>query len=64
MILKVVTDGKFEDIVIAEGDVFLLPANTPHSPQRFPDTVGLVIEQKRREDAIDKLRYICAPPKA
>ena len=40
-----------------EGEVFLLPGNTPHSPQRFADTVGLVIEQRRRPDNTDKLRW-------
>lgn len=57
MVLKTVSNGKFEDIEIKEGDIFLLPANTPHSPQRFEDTVGLVIEQKRKDQDIDTLRY-------
>jgi len=59
MILKTVTNGKFEDIAISEGDIFLLPPNTPHSPQRFENTVGLVIEQKRKEHDIDTLRWYC-----
>ena len=49
IILKVIEDGESRDIHIREGEVFYLPPNIPHSPQRGPNTVGLVIEQKREE---------------
>ena len=49
--------GKPHDIVIGEGDIYLLPAFVPHSPQRAAGTVGLVIEQKRPEGVKDKLRW-------
>jgi 3-hydroxyanthranilate 3,4-dioxygenase len=57
MVLKVVWDGKFQDVPIKEGEIFLLPGNTPHSPQRFADTAGLVIELRRQPEHIDKLRW-------
>jgi 3-hydroxyanthranilate 3,4-dioxygenase len=49
--------GKPEDIIIREGEIYLLPANVPHSPQRPAGTVGLVVEQMRPPGVMDKLRW-------
>ncbi len=60
MTLKIITpEEKMHDIRINEGDIYLLPANTPHSPQREANTVGLVIERKRRENEKDGLQWYC-----
>ncbi|NXX61722.1 3HAO dioxygenase, partial [Scopus umbretta] len=57
MCLKIIENGKKKDIVIREGEMFLLPARIPHSPQRYTDTVGLVIERERLKTETDGLRY-------
>jgi 3-hydroxyanthranilate 3,4-dioxygenase len=59
MLLKTVQDGRIVDIPIREGEIFLLPAFVPHSPQRLPDTVGMVVERKRRSGEEDGLQWYC-----
>lgn len=51
--------GQVREIPIREGEMFLLPANVPHSPQRGPGTVGLVIERRRPTGEDDGLRFYC-----
>lgn len=50
---------EFRDVYINEGELFLLPGNTPHNPVRFENTVGVVIEQPRPESSLDRLRWYC-----
>uniref|UniRef100_A0A4W5Q4F0 3-hydroxyanthranilate 3,4-dioxygenase n=1 Tax=Hucho hucho TaxID=62062 RepID=A0A4W5Q4F0_9TELE len=57
MCLKLVENGKHKDVCIREGEMFLLPARIPHSPQRLANTVGLVVERRRLQSEIDCLRY-------
>ncbi|KAK3554791.1 hypothetical protein QTP70_033485 [Hemibagrus guttatus] len=57
MVLKVIENGMHKDVHIREGEMFLLPARIPHSPQRQANTVGLVVERRRLHSETDCLRY-------
>ncbi len=59
IVLKVIEDGKPVDIPIREGEIFLLPGKTPHSPRRPANTVGLVMERYRREGEQDGFLWFC-----
>jgi 3-hydroxyanthranilate 3,4-dioxygenase len=59
MILRIQEDGKPRDIPIKAGEMFYLPPHVPHSPQRMPDSVGLVIERKRLAHEQDALMWFC-----
>jgi len=59
MLLKTVQDGKMVDVPIREGEILLLPPNVPHSPRRFANTVGLVIERQRRPEERDGFQWYC-----
>lgn len=52
-------DGKREIITVREGEMFLLPANVPHSPHRIADTIGLVIERNRDEGELEDFAWFC-----
>ena len=59
MILRIMENGSPKDINIHEGEIFLLPPKVPHSPQRFENTVGLVIERKRNITELDGFQWYC-----
>ncbi len=59
MVLKTIQGGKVVDVPIRAGEIFLLPPRIPHSPQRMPNSVGLVIERKRLPHEKDGLQWYC-----
>ena len=59
MTLRIIEDGKPKDIHINEGEIFLLPPKVPHSPQRYENSIGLVIERKRTKDELDGFQWYC-----
>ena len=52
-------EGKREVITVREGEMFLLPANVPHSPHRVADTIGLVIERNRDHGELEDFVWFC-----
>jgi 3-hydroxyanthranilate 3,4-dioxygenase len=59
MNLRMWQDGAPVDFPIRAGEIFLLPPNVPHSPQRPAGSVGLVIEHQRRPEQLDGFVWYC-----
>jgi 3-hydroxyanthranilate 3,4-dioxygenase len=59
MVLRVQEPAGVRDIPIRTGEVFYLPPRVPHSPQRMPESIGLVIERKRLPHELDGLQWYC-----
>ncbi|MCL4127367.1 UNVERIFIED_CONTAM: hypothetical protein GTU68_018253 [Idotea baltica] len=59
IVLKIMDGDTPKDVHIKEGDIYLLPAKIPHSPQRGANTVGLVIEYPRSKKMKDALEWYC-----
>jgi 3-hydroxyanthranilate 3,4-dioxygenase len=57
--VQIQEDGKAVTIPIKEGDIFLLPPKVPHNPRRFANTVGLVVEYKKKNGEKDGLMWFC-----
>jgi len=47
------------DVLVREGELFLLPRLVPHRPQRPPGTAGLIVEFPRPVGGLDALRWYC-----
>jgi len=60
MTLEYIDEGaRRQTAIIREGEMLLVPAHTPHSPHRSPDTWGLVIEIKRGAADEESLLWYC-----
>jgi 3-hydroxyanthranilate 3,4-dioxygenase len=58
--VDLMVDGQPESVTIGPGETWLLPGNTPHSPQRpEPGSVGLVIERVREPGTLEKFQWYC-----
>jgi 3-hydroxyanthranilate 3,4-dioxygenase len=57
--LEIMTEKGRERVDIPEGHMFLLPRNVRHSPQRPPNSIGLVVERVRPEGQREKAEWYC-----
>lgn len=60
MHVNIIEDGKIRKVEIKEGETWMLPPNTSHSPQR-PEagSIGLVVEQVRKADEPEYFQWFC-----
>ncbi|GGO99482.1 3-hydroxyanthranilate 3,4-dioxygenase [Wenjunlia tyrosinilytica] len=60
MHVNIMTADGPERIDIREGDMWLLPRDTPHSPQRpEPGSIAIVVERIREEGRMEKFQWYC-----
>lgn len=59
MLLRTIQEGAAVDYPIRAGEIFLLPPRVPHSPVRYKDSLGLVVERKRLPTELDGLMWFC-----
>ncbi|MDX2302690.1 MAG: 3-hydroxyanthranilate 3,4-dioxygenase [Microscillaceae bacterium] len=59
IVLKIIENGEFKEVPIRQGEIYLLNAGIPHSPQRPAGTIGMVLEQKRQEQHRDGFQWYC-----
>lgn len=60
IIVYVQENGQKKAMKLSAGDLFLLPAKVPHSPNRSENSIGLVVERKRVGREIpDGLLWFC-----
>ena len=60
MELHLKPEGERRQVVkIKEGEIFVCPGGLPHSPRRFDNTWGLVIERKRRPGEKEEFTWFC-----
>lgn len=57
--VQIQEEGKAVIVPIKEGEIFLLPPKVPHNPRRVANTIGLVMERRRRDNEKDGLLWFC-----
>jgi 3-hydroxyanthranilate 3,4-dioxygenase len=59
IVLRTVQDRGIVDLPIRQGEIFLLPPEVPHSPQRPAGSVGVVVERRRAPHELDGFSWYC-----
>ncbi len=45
---------------VREGQMWMLPRDTPHSPQREAGSIGMVVERVREPGTLERFQWYCA----
>jgi len=57
--VRIREDDRIVDHIVREGETFFIPPNVPHSPQRPPDTIGVVVERRRPPGEKEHVIFYC-----
>ncbi|WP_025897120.1 3-hydroxyanthranilate 3,4-dioxygenase [Sneathiella glossodoripedis] len=60
MMLKIAENGEIFDVIVREGEVFMLPPHTRHAPQRPQEgSIGIVVEAPRQPGMREGFEWYC-----
>jgi 3-hydroxyanthranilate 3,4-dioxygenase len=59
VVVRIRENDEIRDVPIREGETFFIPPNVPHSPQRGPDTIGVVVERTRPAGETEHIVFYC-----
>ena len=59
ILLQTREEGRIIDHRLCEGGTWFIPPNVPHSPQRPPNTIGIVVERVRPPDETEHMVFYC-----
>src|SRR5207245_588594 len=57
--VRVREGDRIVDHIVREGETFFIPPNVPNSPQRPPDTTGVVVERRRPPGEKEHVIFEC-----
>ena len=59
VVVRIREGDRIVDYTIHEGETFFIPPNVPHSPQRGPNTIGVVVERNRPAGETEHMQFYC-----
>ena len=59
IVVRIREGDEIKDIAVHEGETFFIPGGVPHSPNRPPGTIGVVVERRRPPGEMEHLQFYC-----
>ena len=57
--MRIIECDRIVDNIVRDGETFFIPPNVPHSPQRPPNTIGVVVERRRPPGEKEHVIFYC-----